>query len=194
MGKKVIPYGVIFVTSGLIYIMLELLWRGRTHWTMFLCAGLCGLVMANINNNWLEFDTDMMRVSTPLYLGKDGNFVTYYVTVSGHSPYVIGGNISDEYDTDFRIQVFVSALMCSSFEFFFGIIFNGDFSIWDYRGMWGTIHALGDQVNVIFFGIWIIISVFSLPLLDYLQWKLGVAEEPYYRIGWREFRPWGRKE
>ena len=152
MGKKVIPYGVIFVTSGLIYIMLELLWRGRTHWTMFLCAGLCGLVMANINNNWLEFDTD------------------------------------------FRIQVFVSALMCSTFEFFFGIIFNGDFSIWDYRGMWGTIHALGDQVNVIFFGIWIIISVFGLPLLDWIQWKLEVAEEPYYRIGRREFRPWERKE
>ena len=143
---------MIFVTSGLIYIVLELLWRGRTHWTMFLCAGLCGLVMANINNNWLEFDTD------------------------------------------FRIQVFVSALMCSTSEFFFGIMFNGDFSIWDYRGMWGTIHALGDQVNIIFFGIWIIISVFGLPLLDWIQWKLEVAEEPYYRIGRWFIRPWERKE
>lgn len=152
MEKKIIPYGVIFVTSGLIYIVLELLWRGRTHWTMFLCAGLCGLVMANINNNWLEFDTD------------------------------------------FRIQVFVSALMCSTSEFFFGIMFNGDFSIWDYRGMWGTIHALGDQVNIIFFGIWIIISVFGLPLLDWIQWKLEVAEEPYYRIGRWFIRPWERKE
>ena len=152
MSKKLIPYFVIFVTSGLIYITLELFWRGRTHWTMFLCAGLCGLVMANINNNWLEFDTD------------------------------------------FRIQVFVSALMCSTSEFFFGIMFNGDFSIWDYRGMWGTLHALGDQVNIIFFGIWIIISVFGLPLLDWIQWKLEVAEEPYYRIGRWFIRPWERKE
>ena len=152
MDKKIIiPYSIIFVISGFIYTMLELIWRGRTHWTMFLCAGLCGLVIANINNNWLEFDTD------------------------------------------FRIQVFVSALMCSTFEFFFGIIFNEDFSIWDYRGMWGTVHALGDQVNVIFFGIWIIISVFALPFLDWLQWKLGLAEKPYYRIGWKYFYPWERK-
>jgi len=54
--------------------------------------------------------------------------------------------------------------------------------------------VLGDQVNIIFFGIWIIISVFGLLLLDWIQWKLGVAEEPYYRIGRREFRLWERKE
>lgn len=152
MKKKVIPYGVIFLTSGLIYTMLELMWRGRTHWTMFLCAGLCGLVMANINNNLLEFDTDFLK------------------------------------------QVSVSALCCTTFEFLFGIMFNGDFAIWDYRGLWGTIHILGDQVNILFFGIWIIISVFSLPFLDWLQWKLGLAEKPYYRIGDRYFYPWERKE
>lgn len=152
MKQKIIPYGSIFIISGLIYTMLELMWRGRTHWTMFLCAGLCGLVMANVNNHLLEFDTDFLK------------------------------------------QVVVSALCCTGFEFLFGIMFNGDFSIWDYRGLWGTIHILGDQVNILFFGVWIIISVFSLPFLDWLQWKLGLAEKPYYRIGWRYFYPWGRKE
>jgi len=152
MKQKIIPYGSIFVISGLIYTMLELIWRGRTHWTMFLCAGLCGLVMANINNNLLEFDTDFLK------------------------------------------QVVISALCCTTFEFLFGIMFNGDFSIWDYRNTWGTIHILGDQVNILFFGIWIIISVFSLPFLDWLQWKLGLAEKPYYRIGQKYFYPWGRKE
>ena len=153
MNKKIIiPYSVIFLVSGFIYTMLELMWRGRTHWTMFLCAGLCGLVMANINNNLLEFNTDFLE------------------------------------------QVFVSALCCTTFEFLFGIIFNGDFSIWDYRGLWGTIHVLGDQVNILFFGIWIIISFFSLLFLDWLQWKLKLAEKPYYRIGWKYFYPWERKE
>lgn len=152
MKKKLIPYAVIFAVSGLIYTSLELIWRGHTHWTMFLCAGLCGLVMANINNNWLEFDTD------------------------------------------FRIQVFVSALMCSTFEFFFGIIFNGDFSIWDYRGTWGTIHALGDQVNILFFGIWVLISLFGLPFLDWMQWKFGLEEKPYYWIGRKLIRPWEVRE
>ena len=149
MNKKIIiPYLVIFVVSGLIYMMLELIWRGRTHWTMFLCAGLCGLVMANVNNNLLNFETD------------------------------------------FRIQVLTSALCCTAFEFLFGIIFNGDFSIWDYRGLWGTIHILGDQVNILFFGIWIIISIFSLPFLDWMQWKLGLEDKPYYRIGQKYFYPW----
>lgn len=153
MNKKMlIPYSIIFTISGLIYIMLELAWRGRTHWTMFVCAGLCGLVMANVNNNLLKFDTD------------------------------------------FRIQVLVSALCCTTFEFLFGIIFNGDFSIWDYRNTWGTIHVLDDQINILFFGIWIIISVFGLPFLDWLQWKLNLEEKPYYRIGQKYFCPWEEKE
>jgi arylsulfatase A-like enzyme len=36
---------------------------------------------------WLEFDSDMVNVTAPLYMGQEGNYVTYYVTVSGHSPY-----------------------------------------------------------------------------------------------------------
>ena len=43
---------------------------------------------------WLEFDSDMIDVSVDDYLGKEGNFVTYYVTVSGHSPYNSGDNIA----------------------------------------------------------------------------------------------------
>ena len=43
---------------------------------------------------WLEKDSDMARVTAPEYMGKDGNFVTYYVTVSGHSPYSAGDNIA----------------------------------------------------------------------------------------------------
>lgn len=153
MNKKIlIPYTIIFIVSGFIYTALELLWRGYTHWTMFVCAGFCGLAMANINNNWLKFDTD------------------------------------------FRIQVVVSALVCTVMEFIFGIIFNGDFTIWDYRGLWGTIHWLGDQVNILFFGIWMLISLFGLPFLDWMQWKLGLEEKPYYRIGDRYFYPWEEKE
>lgn len=40
-----------------------------------------------MNCKWLPMDTDMMNVTTPKYLGQEGNFATYYITVSGHSPY-----------------------------------------------------------------------------------------------------------
>ena len=50
--------------------------------------------------NWLEKDSEMAKVTAPLYMGQDGNFVTYYVTVSGHSPYSAGDNIGRlHYDT-----------------------------------------------------------------------------------------------
>lgn len=47
-----------------------------------------------INCGWLPLDSEMVTATTPDYLGKEGNFVTYYVTVSGHSPYNSGDNIA----------------------------------------------------------------------------------------------------
>lgn len=50
-----------------------------------------------MNCKWLPSDIDMINVTTPKYLGQEGNFVTYYVTVSGHSPYNSGHNIGRKY-------------------------------------------------------------------------------------------------
>ena len=47
-----------------------------------------------IDCGWLPQDSKMIEVTTPDYLNKEGNFVTYYVTVSGHSPYNSGDNIA----------------------------------------------------------------------------------------------------
>ncbi len=44
--------------------------------------------------SWLPKDTEMIEQTVGDYLGKEGNFVTYYVTVSGHSPYNAGDNIA----------------------------------------------------------------------------------------------------
>ena len=38
---KVLEYGSVFTAGGLGYGGLELLWRGRTHWSMLLCGGVC---------------------------------------------------------------------------------------------------------------------------------------------------------
>lgn len=50
-----------------------------------------------MNCGWLPYDTDMMNVTTPKYLGKEGNFMTYYITVSGHSPYNSGSRPARRY-------------------------------------------------------------------------------------------------
>lgn len=42
--------------------------------------------------DWLPSDVEMMEQTSPMYQSEQP-FVTYYVTVSGHSPYVNGANI-----------------------------------------------------------------------------------------------------
>lgn len=42
--------------------------------------------------DWLPSDVEMMQQTAPLYQNEEP-FATYYVTVSGHSPYVSGANI-----------------------------------------------------------------------------------------------------
>lgn len=46
---------------------------------------------------WLPSDVDMINVTTPDYLNQEGNFVTYYVTVAGHSPYNSSSNTARRY-------------------------------------------------------------------------------------------------
>ena len=40
---------VLFCIGGLTYIAIELLWRGYSHWTMFLVGGLCFVLIGAIN-------------------------------------------------------------------------------------------------------------------------------------------------
>lgn len=36
-----LEFGGVFAAGGLGYGALEMLWRGRTHWSMLLCGGVC---------------------------------------------------------------------------------------------------------------------------------------------------------
>ena len=40
---------ILFGIGGFIYVAIELLWRGHTHWTMFLVGGICFLLVGYIN-------------------------------------------------------------------------------------------------------------------------------------------------
>ena len=42
-------YLFLFGTGGLLYILIELVWRGWTHWTMFILGGLCFVCLGLIN-------------------------------------------------------------------------------------------------------------------------------------------------
>lgn len=43
---------LVFVTGGIGYLLLELLWRRRTHWCMGITGGFCFSVLYNVYNKF----------------------------------------------------------------------------------------------------------------------------------------------
>ena len=54
--KQLIKYGFLFLIGGLIYILLEMISRGWSHWTMFILGGICFISMGLFNE---DTDWDM---------------------------------------------------------------------------------------------------------------------------------------
>ena len=46
---RAVKQAVLFSAGGLLYMTIELLWRGYSHWTMFLVGGLCFMLLGLIN-------------------------------------------------------------------------------------------------------------------------------------------------
>lgn len=42
-------YLILLDVGGLLYILLELLWRGQSHWSMFVLGGVCFVALGLIN-------------------------------------------------------------------------------------------------------------------------------------------------
>lgn len=42
---------IIFTIFGLMYVTIELLYRGHTHYSMFIVGGICGVLIGLINDN-----------------------------------------------------------------------------------------------------------------------------------------------
>ena len=47
--KIIFKYAVLFIAGGITYCAIEIIWRGKTHWTMFIVGGLCFLFCGSIN-------------------------------------------------------------------------------------------------------------------------------------------------
>lgn len=46
---------VLFLCGGGLYALIEIVWRGYTHWTMFILGGLLFLLIGGLNN-WLPWE------------------------------------------------------------------------------------------------------------------------------------------
>jgi len=50
MSKRGFELVSVFLFGGILYSLIEILWRGYTHWTMTAVGGLCFLMLYGIND------------------------------------------------------------------------------------------------------------------------------------------------
>ena len=61
MGHRLLnKYITLFDMGGLLYVLMELTWRGWSHWTMFILGGMCFVALGLIN--------EVLSWSTPIWL------------------------------------------------------------------------------------------------------------------------------
>lgn len=47
--NKLLKYYTLGTLGGVVYVFIELLWRGYSHWSMFLLGGICFIALGLIN-------------------------------------------------------------------------------------------------------------------------------------------------
>lgn len=57
--KQLLKNIILLFVGGLLYISIELLWRGHTHWTMFVLGGICFYYIGLVNE---DFTWDMSLI------------------------------------------------------------------------------------------------------------------------------------
>ena len=95
MIKKHLILGTI---GGLIYVLLELIWRGYSHWTMFLLGGTC-FVLLGLINEILDWD---MPLTLQMLIGCTVITVLEFITGCVVNLW-LGWNVWDYSDLKFNI-------------------------------------------------------------------------------------------
>ncbi len=119
----------LFALGGAGYVGLELLWRGRSHGSMFLAGGSCFLL-----------------------LGKLGSRLPGSIPLRG----------------------LAGAGVITAVELVTGLIFNRDYSVWDYRGL--PLNFLG-QVCLPFSLLWAPLGLGAMALYPIARKSLGTPKK-----------------
>lgn len=52
-------YLILFAVGAVLYTIIEILWRGHTHWTMAVLGGICFLICGGVNE-YLSWETPLL--------------------------------------------------------------------------------------------------------------------------------------
>lgn len=73
--KIILKYSTIFLTGGILYMLLEIAFRGNTHWTMGILGGICFICIGIVNNSF--------GFSLPIQMVLDALIITLLELISG---------------------------------------------------------------------------------------------------------------
>lgn len=54
---------ILFWIGGAIYYLIEILWDGKSHWTMFVLGGLCFVIMGLLNEYKFSWKESLLKQS-----------------------------------------------------------------------------------------------------------------------------------
>jgi uncharacterized membrane protein len=109
--------GILFAIGGLGYYLLEILWRGWSHWTMFVLGGGCFLLIGGLEER---------APKLPLWE-----------------------------------KLLAGSAICTAGELLFGLLFNRDHRIWDYRQL--PFQYRG-QISLLFSLLWMPLALAGMLL------------------------------
>jgi len=71
--KSILKDFILFFIGGLMYVGIECLFRGHSHWTMFILGGLCFGFIGSINEkfSWNLALTSQMMISSIIITGME---------------------------------------------------------------------------------------------------------------------------
>lgn len=73
MKNNVIEIFVLWLTGGILYFYLEILFRGYSHYSMIICGGACFVAVGNIGRRIIE--SDINNILKVLIIMTVGSFV-----------------------------------------------------------------------------------------------------------------------
>ncbi len=74
-----LKHGILFGLGGIFYVIIELLWRGNSHWSMFVLGGLCFLIIGLINEQSRGKIPLVLQMSISAVIITALEFVTGYI-------------------------------------------------------------------------------------------------------------------
>ena len=74
--NKLIEYFLLFIIGGSIYYMIEIIYRGHSHYSMFILGGIC-LILIGIINEFFSWD---MYIELQIAIGSGIVLILEFIT------------------------------------------------------------------------------------------------------------------